>query len=182
MNKLTQKELDKMIAEHKDWLDTDGRFGSRFNASNIQAENLNFNKANLKNAFMHMFHITDSNLECVDLSKAHLSEVIFNKCTLNGTLLMDSSLLTFDITSSTIEASDFSGSYMSDCRFYDSVFNNISFICANLINIQSHGVTFNNTKFSSATFNRCDFKKAKFDRISYNSLPEKIQNTIGYWI
>ena len=74
----TRQELDDILAEHKDWVLSEGKSGTRADLSNANLYGANLSNATLSNARLGNANLRDANLLEANLSNAYLSEAILS--------------------------------------------------------------------------------------------------------
>ena len=57
--RLTQKELDKLLESHKLWIESNGKEGERLDLCYKDCSNLNFKKANFKYSYLTTQNLKD---------------------------------------------------------------------------------------------------------------------------
>lgn len=125
-NKLTQKEINKIIENHKHWLnkDVDGWENMKANFSNqdLSYANLSgaylhgadFSGANLRYAYLCGAYLRNADLSRADLSDAHLCGANLRNADLRGADLCDANLSGTDIRGADIGGADIRGANLSN--------------------------------------------------------------------
>ena len=94
---MNQKELDKILDNHKLWLRTNGEEGERANleGANLKEVNLymaNLKEANLKEVNLEEANLNGANLKGANLYRANLEEANLEEANLNGANLEEANL------------------------------------------------------------------------------------------
>ena len=89
-NKLTQKEINKIIENHKHWLnaDVDGWDNMKANFSNKDLRDADLSDANLCDANLSDANLCDANLSYANLSNADLRDANLRGANLSGAYLL----------------------------------------------------------------------------------------------
>ena len=107
---MTQKELNERIAQHKLWLDTDGKEGDRFVAYERHLRGVSLVDADLRCASLQGADLRDANLLGARLSYADLSGADLSGADLSGADLRHADLFKADIQRVNLQHADFSHS------------------------------------------------------------------------
>ena len=100
MKKLTQEELDNIVAKHELWL-KDDIYGKKANLSNLDLSGLALTNANLTNANLSYVNLTNANLTNANLTAANLIEVDLTNVNLTNANLYRVSLYEANIANIT---------------------------------------------------------------------------------
>ena len=127
-NKLTQKEINKIIENHKHWLnkDVDGWENMKANFSNqdlsyadlscASLHGADFSGANLRYAYLCGAYLRNADLSRADLSDAHLCGANLRNADLRGADLCDANLSGADIRGADIRGADIRGANLSNAN------------------------------------------------------------------
>ncbi|UVD42720.1 pentapeptide repeat family protein [Staphylococcus phage vB_SauM-V1SA22] len=96
MKTITQEELDKVLKEHKLWLNSDGVEGTRANLSYTMLRSVNLRGADLRRAILRK----------ADLSHAYLTGAILREVDLDGAILSHIDLSNADLTHASLKYVD----------------------------------------------------------------------------
>jgi hypothetical protein len=94
--KISPEELEKILAEHKKWIVSDGKEGKRADLS----------KANIKGAYLSRAYLSEANLIGVNLSWANLSGAYLSEAKLNGADLSDADLADANLSGADLDGAD----------------------------------------------------------------------------
>ena len=97
MKKITATELKSILTEHKLWLESNGKQGTRaiLRGANLRGANLkgaNLNDANLTRANLTRANLNDANLTRANLTRANLVGADLTRANLQGADLWDANL------------------------------------------------------------------------------------------
>ena len=106
---MTQAELNRVIEQHKVWLDTKGEEGKRANLRNAE---LMF--ANLRNAELMLANLKHANLKHSDLRYADLRCVNLRGANLTGAVLIDADLEDADLEGANLEGANLKYAYLTN--------------------------------------------------------------------
>jgi uncharacterized protein YjbI with pentapeptide repeats len=117
MGKVTQEELNQILADHALWL-YDQRTGERAqlkyaDLSNTKLSGANLTDANLSGANLSGAFLTDANLTGVDLSGGDLSYANLSGTDLSGATLSGATLINADFSGANLTDAD-----LADADFY----------------------------------------------------------------
>ena len=102
MKKITQKEFDKVVEQHKLWLNNKGGEIADFSGCNLSG--IKFGFANLKYANLSDTNLRDVNLRDINLSFANLSDAI-----LIDAILIDTNLSFANLRGANLRGADLRG-------------------------------------------------------------------------
>ena len=167
-NKLTQKEINKIIENHKHWLnaDVDGWDNMKANFSN---QDLGY--ADLSDADLHGVDLGGANLIYANLSGTNLSHANLSGADLSRADLCDANLCGADLSDANLRYADLSyanlcGAYLrnadlSRADLSDADLRNANLSYANLSGANLHGAYLGSADFRSANLNNADLSGAK---------------------
>lgn len=172
-NKLTQKEINKIIENHKHWLnaDVDGWDNMKANFSN---QDLGY--ADLSDADLHGVDLGGANLIYANLSGTNLSHANLSGADLSRADLCDANLCGADLSDANLRYADLSyanlcGAYLrnadlsradlSDADLSDANLSYANLSYANLSGANLHGAYLGSADFRSANLNNADLSGAK---------------------
>ena len=99
---MEQEKLNKILHDHKEWLETDGKKGM---CANLRGANLY--RANLRGANLRCANLSDANLECTDLYRANLRGANLYRANLRGANLRCTNLRNATLSSAKIQGANF---------------------------------------------------------------------------
>lgn len=139
MKKLTQQEVNKIVAKHQKWL-RDEEGGERADFSNTDLSYIDFSYRNLSRSIFYHANLYKTNFYKADLSRSNLCGADFSKAYLSR--------------------SNLAGSIISYANFsYASLFKaNIS--CVTFYKVIIYNTCLNGANFSYSSFQNINFNKA----------------------
>ena len=72
--KISDDELNEILANHKLWIDSNSKYGNHANLSGADLRGADLNGANLNDANLHYANLNDANLSGANLNGANLSD------------------------------------------------------------------------------------------------------------
>ena len=182
-NKLTQKEINKIIENHKHWLneDVDGWNNMKANFSNqdlsyayLSGANLHgadlggayLSGANLHGADLGGADLSYANLSGADISCTNLSYANLSRTNLRGTNLSYASLCGANLIYANLSGANLNYANLSDVDFRGTDLRNAKLcnanLCfANLSGANLHGAELGSADFRSANLNNADLSGTK---------------------
>lgn len=158
-NKLTQKEINKIIENHKHWLneDVDGWDNMKANFSN---QDLSY--ANLSGASLHGADFSGANLRYANLSGANLSNANLRYANLRYADLSYADLSYANLRYANIRCANLRDANLRDANLCDANFCNANLSNANLSNANLCFVNLNFAKLCNANLRCADIRCANF--------------------
>jgi uncharacterized protein YjbI with pentapeptide repeats len=109
LRKISSEKLERILAEHKKWLDTDTKEGTLADLSKTDLSGTDFREANLRRTDLSYTDLSDANLTKADLSNANLSGTNLRgadlqRAKLGGANLRDASLQDADLRDTGLSA------------------------------------------------------------------------------
>ena len=161
-NKLTQKEINKIIENHKHWLnaDVDGWNNMKANFSN---QDLSY--ADLSDANLHGVDLGGANLIYANLSGTNLSHANLSGADLNGADLSDANLCDTNLSYANLSGTNLSHANLSNADLSDADINyaNLSYAnlnYANLSDVDFRGTDLRNANLCNANLSYADLSDA----------------------
>ena len=135
-NKLTQKEINKIIENHKHWLnkDVDGWDNMKADFSNQELSYANLRGVDLRGA-----ELRSVNLSCADISGANLSNANLSGAYLSGVDLSEANLSGADLSDVDLSYANLSEANLSDASLCDADLSYTNLSYANLRGANLHG-------------------------------------------
>ena len=150
-NKLTQKEINKIIKNHKHWLneDVDGWNNMKADFSDQDLSYANLSGANLSGADISRTNLSGANLSCADLSGADLSGADLSDADISCTKLSYAQLSYANLSCADLSCANFSHTNLryANLSYTDLSCANLS--CADLRGANLHGVNLRGADLSS---------------------------------
>jgi uncharacterized protein YjbI with pentapeptide repeats len=94
---IARKDLDRTLADHKQWLTTAGKEGQRADLTGADLTGANLNGTNLSRADLHKANVSRADLSGSDLSRANLGDANLSGADLSGAYLFDADLSRADL-------------------------------------------------------------------------------------
>ena len=182
-NKLTQKEINKIIENHKHWLnkDVDGWDNMKANFSNqdlsyadlsdanlhgVDLGGANLIYANLSGTNLSHANLSGADLSGADLSDANLCDTNLSYANLSGTNLSHANLSNADLSDADINYANLSYANLnyanlSDVDFRGTDLRNANLSYADLSDANIHGAYLGSADFRSANLNNADLSDTK---------------------
>jgi uncharacterized protein YjbI with pentapeptide repeats len=128
MKIITQEELEKILANHKLWLENK-ESGNRADLSGayIEHDTLSLKNSDLRFALLISANLSGCDLSGANISRADLSGANFSACNLSEANLeysdlSDSYLIGADLKGARLIGADLRGANLSNANFKDSIF------------------------------------------------------------
>ena len=152
-NKLTQKEINKIIENHKHWLNKD-------------VDGWDNMKANFSNQDLSYADLSDANLHGVDLGGANLIYANLSGTNLSHANLSNADLSDADINYANLSYANLNYANLSDVDFRGTDLRNANLCNANLSyadlsDANIHGAYLGSADFRSANLNNADLSDTK---------------------
>ena len=172
-NKLTQKEINKIIENHKHWLneDVDGWDNMKANFSNqdlsyVYLSGANLHGADLGGANLSYASLCFANLSGANLHGAELGSADFRSANLSHANLSNADLSDADINYANLSYANLNYANLSDVDFRGTDLRNAKLcnanLCfANLSGANLHGAELGSADFRSANLNNADLSGTK---------------------
>ncbi len=118
MKIISKEELGDILANHKKWLDSDGKEGERANLRDANLRHADLSNANLIDADLiganlYNTNLSNANLSHADLSDANLSNINLRYANLYNTNLTNVTLINADLSNANLENVDLSEADLS---------------------------------------------------------------------
>ena len=119
---MNQKELDKILENHKLWLKTNGEQGEKANLSYANLSSADLRSANLRSANLSSADLSYANLRSADLSSADLSYANLSYADLSSADLRSANLRSADLSSADLRSADLSSADLRSANLDYSAF------------------------------------------------------------
>lgn len=153
LTKISQIELDKILAKHFLWIDSKSDQGEQANLFELDLRELNFpNGVNLSKANIIKTNLTGVSLIGANLREANLIEANLTEANLKET----------DFTEANLAETDFTGANLAQANLTKTNLFNTKFEKTELADAKLIEATFLFTQLPQANLQNADFKKAIF--------------------
>jgi len=112
---MTKKELDKILKDHKDWLD--GKGGKKANLSGADLSDADLREAGLCKANLHGADLSDADLSGAYLCKADLSDADLREANLRGANLHGTNLREANLRGANLHGTNLGGANLLIFRY-----------------------------------------------------------------
>lgn len=178
--------FQKHLARHKQWLDSDGKEGERFNISRQRLPNvpLDLSDTDLREAELFCSaSLYGANLSGADLRGAKLPLTLIGvklrNVNLSGTTL-ENRVFTQGERKSDLAEANFSGATLINVEFKWCNLQETNFIYAKLVNPIFHSCDLTGTKFVNASLQRPEFSYCdRVDKINFHGAKLTIPNSLN---
>ncbi len=143
---INKEDLAKILADHKKWLETEGKKGLHANLSKASLNNADLGDADLRQANLRLADLTEA-----DLSRTHLSRAILSFADLTGTDLTEANLTEADLIWANLTGADLTGANLTE---------------ANLTWATLTGASLRKTDLQDTNIIYANFKKSKFEPVN----------------
>ena len=128
---MNKTELNKILKEHKIWLDSDGKEGTRANLSWV-----NLYRADLYRANLYRANLYGANLTGADLSKADLRGADLTEANLYGAVLFDADLHGANLYETNLSGADLRGVNLTGANLTNAYLSEADLSSADLSEIK----------------------------------------------
>ena len=157
MNKLTKEKLNKVLEEHKHWLNEDCKNWEEMRADLRNADlrdtdlhNADLHNADLRGAYLRSADLSGANLSDADLSDAYLYNADLSNTDLRGVYLRNANLRNADLNDA-----DLRGAYLRSADLSGAYLYNADLSCADL-----RGASLRNADLRNIDLNDADLSGA----------------------
>lgn len=170
--RMTQSSLNKVIANHKKWLESGHTKGARADLSFSDCSGLNFRKANLCEANLSFADLTNANLSEANLIKADLTAAVLKQAWLDHANLNNAVLAEADLSYaclSMVQASNINANKakLFHANLYNAALDAALMTKANLKEACMKYVSMTNADFANANLAEADLYKADLEDSSF---------------
>jgi uncharacterized protein YjbI with pentapeptide repeats len=134
LKKITEKELKEILENHKLWVESEGKSGSRANLSDVDLSYANLSFESLIGADLSGADLSGAKLRDSDLSGADLSGADLSYAKLVGTDLSGANLAHANLKAADLSSADLSGADLSSANLAHANLNSIKTAKTNLSN------------------------------------------------
>ena len=120
VTKMTQEQLNKILQQHKLWLDTKGEEGKRANLMGADLRYTNLRNANLIGADLRFANLRGANLVHADLRDANLEVADLEGVDLTGVDLSGADLRGADLRGTNLTGANLEGTNLTDADLEDT--------------------------------------------------------------
>ncbi len=166
MKKILAEDLKRIILDHKDWLHTNGKMGSRANLSETDLSGIEMPEANLMMADLSGANLSGTNLLLVDLSQAKLKNADLSGADLSGADLLLANFHNANLSGADLAVSDLSGANLSGARLHASLLQEADLSGSNLTDAQLLGADLSGADLSGANLGGADLSGANLSGAS----------------
>ena len=129
---MNKAELDKILDNHKLWLQTGGERGERANLSSADLRYANLRYADLRSANLSSANLRYANLRYADLSSADLSYANLSSANLSSADLSSADLSSANLSSANLSYADLSSANLSSANLSSANLRYANLSSANL--------------------------------------------------
>ena len=153
MTELTREKLNKILEEHKHWIDEDCKNWEEMRADlrNADLRSTDLHNADLSGANLLNANLSGANLHNADLSGANLSGANLHNADLSGANLFNADLLNADLNVANLFNADLRGADL----------HNADLSGANLLNADLRGADLHNADLRGINLRGADLRSAK---------------------
>ena len=153
MTELTRENLNKILEEHKHWINEDCKNWEEMRAD---LRNADLRRTDLLNANLSGADLRNADLRSTDLSRACLRNADLLNADLHG-----ASLLNANLSGANLLNANLSGACLRDADLSGADLHNADFHGANLFNADLRGADLRNADLSEAHLHGADLRSAK---------------------
>ena len=158
MAELTRKKLNKIIEEHKHWIDEDCKNWEEMRADLRRANLLN---ADLSGVDLHGADLSGADLHNADLSGADLHYADLHGADLSGAGLCDADLHDTDLRRANLRNANLRNANLYCANMLNADLSGADFRSANLLNADLSGADLHNADLCGANLYCADLRSAK---------------------
>ena len=148
MTELTREKLNKILEEHKHWIDED-------------CKNWEEMRADLRNADLSGANLSGANLFNADLRGADFHGANLLNANLSGANLLNANLSGANLRGADLHNANLSGACLLNADFHGANLLNANLSVANLLNADLRGADLHNADLSGANLRGADLRSAK---------------------
>ena len=177
---MDQKELDKILENHKLWLESNKKEGKRArlrfeNLDGINLQNKNLQEIDFEGACLNRSFLSDSNLNRANLRKSFLNDAFIRKATfiessLEGASLKGATAPEVKLNKANLKYANLQRIKLQNAEFYETNLEG-----ANLGEADLQGATLRYTNLKDAKLDGTNLKYVKIDTESKKHISKKIQ-------
>jgi uncharacterized protein YjbI with pentapeptide repeats len=129
---MEQKELKKILSEHKRWLKSGGKTGTKANLHGLELIEADLQNVDLQDADLVNVNLTGANLQGANLSRANMEESFLRQANLTNSNLKEINLQKSDLQEADLTNADLDGANLKGARLWLAKLTKASLINANL--------------------------------------------------
>ena len=107
--KISDDELNEILANHKLWIDSNSKYGNRANLRGAILNDADLHRADLRGANLNDANLNDANLNDADLRGANLNDADLSGANLNDANLHRADLSSADLSGATLNDANLRG-------------------------------------------------------------------------
>ena len=130
MTELTREKLNKILEEHKHWINED--------CKNWEEMRADLHNADLRDAYLHRANLYRANLRDADLHNADLSGADLHNADLRGANLCDACLYDADLRGIDLRGANLCDANLMSADLHDADLRGANLCCANLMGADLH--------------------------------------------
>jgi len=171
LREVSQDELKKVIAEHKKWLESGTKEGSRAILREIDTRMADFKGVNLSRA-----DFSRANLVGADFNKAELNKADFSGTNLLGANLKEASLKEVDLRSANLSGSNLCGADLTGAFLYRADLSGVDLNRANLSGAELRWADLSWVDLSASKLYKTKIREEDLSGVRYH--PEQLKDMI----
>lgn len=114
--KITQEELSQVLAEHKKWIDSDGKEGAQADLSSCDLKDANLQDANLQGTNLQGANLQDARFWAANLQGANFSGAILNGANLLDAELQNAGFMGANLGDAYLEGANLKQAFLRDAN------------------------------------------------------------------
>lgn len=164
MKKIIPQDLARILKNHKQWLRSDGKEGTRADLIKTDLSGTDLSEANLMLAELSGSQLSGSNLLLVDLSQANLSDADLSGADLSGADLLLTNFERADLSRADLSVVDLSGATLSHARLAGAILIQADLSGATLKGADLSGADLSGANLSSADLAGANLSQARLPK------------------
>ena len=167
MTELTREKLNKILEEHKHWINEDCKNWEEMRADlrrtylrDANLRNANLYEANLRGADLHNADLSDAYLNSTNLSCTDLRSADLNNADLRNAGLCDANLCGANLYNANLSGASLRGANLCGAHLYNANLSGAGLRNANLRNANLYGASLLNANLSGADLHNADLRGA----------------------
>lgn len=182
LKKISQEELDEILAQHKLWVKSSRKQGKQADLSYCDLRGLKFpDKAILVRANLEETNLEEANLSGANLSGAYLSKANLSKANLSNTIFICAISYDVNFSKATLMGANLEGAYLENTYFKRANLERANLERANLVNANLEetiliGTDLNRASLEGATVEGADIEWASLEGANLEGVTFKDTN------
>jgi len=164
MKKIIPQDLARILKNHKQWLRSDGKEGTRADLIKTDLSGTDLSEANLMLAELSGSQLSGSNLLLVDLSQANLSDADLSGADLSGADLLLTNFARADLSRADLSVVDLSGATLSHARLTGAILIQADLSGATLKGADLSGADLSGANLTSADLAGANLSQARLPK------------------